>query len=76
MQGVEVSRTRNFALIGHAGDGKTSLGDSILHRAGAVDSRGEVEAGSSVLNTLPEEKHGHFSTTNLPANGKSWSTDC
>ena len=34
MKDVGVRDTRNFALIGHAGDGKTSLGESLLHRAG------------------------------------------
>ncbi len=73
MHGVEVSRTRNFALIGHAGDGKTSLGDSILHRAGAVSTLGNVEEGSSVLNYLPEEKDGHFSTISSHLYAFDWS---
>jgi len=50
---------RSFALIGHQGDGKTSLGDALLHRAGAVAQQGRVDDGSSALNCLPEEKDGH-----------------
>ena len=73
MQGVEVSETRNFALIGHAGDGKTSLGDSILHRAGAVSEQGKVDAGSSVLNYLPEEKNGHTATISSHLYAFDWS---
>ena len=38
MQNVQVEQTRNFAIIGHSGDGKTSLGEAILHRAGATAS--------------------------------------
>ena len=73
MQGVEVSRTRNFALIGHAGDGKTTLGDSILHRAGAVNQRGQVDEGSSVLNHLPEEKGAHTATISSHLYAFDWS---
>jgi elongation factor G len=62
MQNVQVADTRNFALIGHAGDGKTSLGEALLHRAGATPKLGRVDDGSSVLNTLPEERDGHTAT--------------
>ena len=48
--------TRNFALIGHSGDGKTSLGEAILHAAGEKNTLGKVDDGSSSLDTLPEEK--------------------
>jgi elongation factor G len=56
MKNVKVNDTRNFALIGHAGDGKTSLGEAILFAAGATRSLGSVNAGTSSLNHLPEEK--------------------
>ncbi len=50
---------RNFALIGHSHDGKTSLGEAILHTAGATPKLGVVDEGTSHLDTLPEEKDGH-----------------
>jgi elongation factor G len=56
MKDVKVNDTHCFALIGHTGDGKTSLGEAILHRAGAVTSLGIVSEGTSHLSTLPEEK--------------------
>jgi len=59
VRNVQVGQTRSFALIGHAGDGKTSLGESLLHVAGATSELGRVEDGSSVLNSLPEENDGH-----------------
>ncbi|MBW2713539.1 MAG: elongation factor G [Deltaproteobacteria bacterium] len=59
MKNVGIEKTRNFALIGHAGDGKTSLGEALLHKAGVVHSLGAVDQGSSVLNCLPEERDGH-----------------
>jgi elongation factor G len=56
MNNVKVSDTHNFALIGHSGEGKTSLGEAILHVAGATHGLGSVSEGTSVLNFLPEEK--------------------
>ena len=47
MQNVDVGKTRNFALIGHTADGKTSLGEALLHAAGATSDLGSVEGGSS-----------------------------
>jgi elongation factor G len=59
MKNVKASDTYNFAVLGHSGDGKTSLGEALLHEAGATHSRGSVTEGTSVLNYLPEEKERH-----------------
>ena len=56
MKDVNASHTHNFALVGHSGDGKTSLGEALLHQSGATPALGSVSAGTSVLNFLPEEK--------------------
>ena len=48
MPKVETANTRNLALIGHAGDGKTPLGDAILHVAGEVPELGRVDDGTSL----------------------------
>ena len=63
MKDVKVSDTRNFALVGHSGDGKTSLGEALLHVAGATHSLGSVTEGTSVLNHLPEEQERHTTIT-------------
>jgi len=63
MKNVQVDHTRNFALVGHSGDGKTSLGEAILHRAGATQELGRVDDGTSVLNYLPEERTGHHTSS-------------
>ena len=34
---------RNVALVGHAGSGKTSLAEVLLHKAGAIASVGRVD---------------------------------
>jgi elongation factor G len=56
MKNVDVRDTRSFALIGHAHDGKTSLGEALLHAAGATPAPGRVADGSSVLDYHAEEK--------------------
>jgi elongation factor G len=56
MKNVKPSDTYSFALIGHAGDGKTSLGEALLHVSGARGSLGRVADGTSCLNHRPEEK--------------------
>ena len=71
MKNVSVESTRNFALVGHAADGKTSLGDALLHRAGATPVHGKVDDGSSVLNHLPEEKE-RRSTISSSVFGFDW----
>jgi len=72
MQNVEPQNTRCFALIGHAGDGKTSLGEAILHAAGAVPTLGKVDDGTSVLNYLPEEKDGHIASISAHTYAFDW----
>ncbi len=47
---------RNIALVGHAGAGKTSLAESLLHRAGAINTPGSVERGTTVCDYDPHEK--------------------
>jgi elongation factor G len=53
---VDVAQTRSFALIGHGGDGKTTLADAIIMAAGVTNRLGSVEDGTSYMNYLPEEK--------------------
>ena len=59
MLNVHIENTRNFALIGHSGDGKTTLGESLIHCAGVTEVAGRVDDDTSILNYLPEEKLGH-----------------
>jgi elongation factor G len=72
MTDQSLTGTRNFALIGHAGDGKTSLAEALLHRAGAIASPGSVDEGSSHLDTTPEEKERHHT---LSSSVYSFSSD-
>lgn len=52
---MDSDRIRNIALIGHQGNGKTTLAEAILYCAGVVNRPGSVESGSTVLDTQPEE---------------------
>lgn len=69
MKDVPVAATRNFALAGHSGDGKTSLAEAILFRAGAIAALGSVPAGSAALTTLPEEKERQGATISTSVYG-------
>ncbi len=57
---------RNLALVGHAGAGKTTLAESLLHDAGAINTPGVVEKGSTVTDFDElEQKHQHSLTAAL-----------
>ena len=59
---------RNVALLGHSGDGKTSIAEAMLHVAGCSDRFGKVTEGNTVCDFDPEEiKRGYsLSTTIAP----------
>jgi len=47
---------RNIALVGHAAAGKTTLVESLLHAAGAINVAGSIERGSTVCDFDPQER--------------------
>ena len=52
MKNVKVSDTHNFALVGHSSDGKTSVGEAILHAAGATHEILPLDRGLAELEGL------------------------
>lgn len=46
---------RNVALIGHSGEGKTSLAEAMLYNAKMIDRLGKVDDGTSVMDYDQEE---------------------
>jgi elongation factor G len=74
MSKFHVDDIRNIALVGHAACGKTTLADTLLFEAKAVDRRGSVDDGTSVADYDEEEKKRKFSidtaVLNLEHKGK------
>jgi len=72
MKDVAAADTRNFALVGHSTDGKTSLGEAILWKAGAIPVLGNVTTGAAALTTLPEEKERQGASVSTSVYGFDW----
>ncbi|MGB0133492.1 GTP-binding protein, partial [Dokdonella sp.] len=47
---------RNIALAGHAGSGKTTLTEALLHAGGTIQTAGTIERGNTISDFDPMEK--------------------
>lgn len=61
MNVYSVDKIRNVCVMGHGGDGKTSLVESTLYMTKAIDRLGKVADGTTVCDYDPEEIRRKFS---------------
>ena len=55
MKTFDTDSIRNVALIGHSGEGKTSLAEAIMFEAKTISRLGKVDDGSSTMDYDDEE---------------------
>jgi elongation factor G len=67
----KVDDIRNVVMIGHGSCGKTTLGEAVLFKSGAITRQGSVDSGNSVLDFDPEEIKRTFSV-NLSLAHTAW----
>ncbi len=55
MKAYQTKQIRNIGIIGHGGEGKTTLTEAILYSAGAIDRFGRIEDGTTTTDYDSEE---------------------
>jgi elongation factor G len=69
MSDIAVSDIRNFAILGHAGCGKTTLTEALLFALGLNERLGSVASGTSMADYSDEEKARKITIFAKPFNG-------
>lgn len=55
MADYKTADIRNIAFLGHGGNGKTTLTESLLYHSGALDRQGKIEDGTTVSDYEADE---------------------
>ena len=61
MKNYQADSIRNIAVLGHGGEGKTTLTEAMLFNAGLLDRMGKVDDGTTVSDFDDEEKKRQYS---------------
>lgn len=68
MNGNHPGDIRNFAVVGHAGSGKTMLCEAMLLCGGVIHRMGSIPQGSTVSDYHVGEQQRHISLHGTPLN--------
>ena len=55
MKDYTAANIRNISVLGHGGEGKTTLVEAMLYATGTIDRQGRVEDGTATTDYDPEE---------------------
>ena len=67
---ANIKNIRNIVLLGHAGSGKSSLAEAILHKTGATNRLGSVDEKTSICDYYDEEKEHQHSIASAVVHAK------
>ena len=67
MATVETTKIRNVCLLGHGGNGKTSVAEAMLYIAKEIDRLGKIQDGTTTCDYDPEETKRKFSISSAIA---------